>query len=99
MADPTIEEDLAALKHALNKAAMLNSTLPAFDALERVAAALKDREHLEEAARVLTQCLGYALDERPIEMPGDPDEKQLLAWLERERARKQGSGTVVKSTP
>jgi hypothetical protein len=42
MPNPTIEEDLATLKHALNKAAMLNSTLPAFDALDRVAAALKE---------------------------------------------------------
>ncbi len=91
MADPTLEDDLAALHTVL---AWVNddNALDARDALRRIAAALKDREHLEEGARMLSSQLGWSIS------AGLTPKTEVMTWLERERARKQGNAGVAKET-
>jgi hypothetical protein len=57
-------------------------------AWNRIEAALADREHLEEAAKLLTYIFDCA--EADVE-PGELDIMRSKAWLEAERARQEKS--------
>lgn len=93
MADPTLEDDLETLRYALVAGRVDDK---AADAFGRVKFALKDREHLEEAARILfadgTDTFHGANEERAQRVDA------TTAWLERERDRKQGNSGVAKES-
>lgn len=97
MAEPTIEDDL---RHLFACVTQLSPRAYADvkAARDRIADALREREHLEEAARMLRAGEGGFSDEGfDFSLTGS-FQHALSKWLERERARKQGSA-VVKSTP
>jgi len=78
MANPTLEDDLAFVRRKLCTCPSCSS------ALDRIAAALKDREHLEEGSRLLRS------NQVPFEKVNFHEySSRYHDWITAERARKQ----------
>lgn len=94
MPNPTLEDDIALLRMAVDSTLLKygDDRVTLLAALNRLAKAVGERGHLDEA------CRGYCAHLTTLDVRGVALTDHAIAWLDRERARKRGE-RVLKSEP